>query len=29
LAQTYGPYVAVRAKDRSGEILGTSAPVEI
>ena len=29
LAQTPGPYVAVRAKDRSGEILGTSAPVEI
>jgi hypothetical protein len=29
LAQTRGPYVAVRAKDRSGEILGTSAPVEI
>jgi len=29
LAQTYGRYVAVRAKDRSGKILGTSAPVEI
>jgi hypothetical protein len=29
LARTYEPYVAVRAKDRSGEILGTSAPVEI
>ncbi len=29
LAQTYGPYVAVRAKDRSGEILGTSDPVEL
>jgi outer membrane protein assembly factor BamB len=29
LAQTYGPYVAVRAKDRSGEILGASAPVKI
>jgi hypothetical protein len=29
LAQTHGPYVAVRAKERSGEILGTSAPVEI
>jgi hypothetical protein len=29
LAQTHGPYVAVRAKDRSGEILGTSAPVKI
>ena len=29
VAQTHGPYVAVRAKDPSGEILGTSAPVEI
>jgi hypothetical protein len=29
LAQTCGPYVAVRAKDRSGEILGSSALVEI
>jgi hypothetical protein len=29
LAQTHGPYIAVRAKDRSGGILGTSAPVEI
>jgi hypothetical protein len=29
LAQTHGPYVAVRAKDRSGEILGTSDPVQI
>ena len=29
LAQTHGPYVAVRAKDRSGEILGTSEPVEL
>jgi hypothetical protein len=29
LAQTHGPYVAVRAKDPSGEILGTSAPVKI
>ena len=29
LARTAEPYVAVRAKDRSGEILGTSAPVEI
>jgi hypothetical protein len=28
LAQSTGPYVAVRAKDRSGEVLGTSAPVE-
>ena len=29
LAQTYGSYVAVRAKDRSGKILGASAPVKI
>jgi len=29
LAQTYGPYVAVRAKHRSGRVLGASAPVEI
>ena len=29
LAQTHGPYVAVRARDRSGEILGTSAPGKI
>jgi hypothetical protein len=29
LAQTHAPYIAVRAKDRSGGILGTSAPVEI
>jgi Arylsulfotransferase (ASST) len=29
LAQTTDPYVAVRARDRSGEILGTSAPVEL
>ena len=29
LAQTNAPYIAVRAKDRSGGILGTSAPVEI
>jgi hypothetical protein len=29
LAQTYGRYVAVRAKDRSGEILGASASVKI
>jgi hypothetical protein len=29
LAQTYAPYIAVRAKDRSGRILGTSTPVEI
>ena len=28
LAQTTDPYVAVRARDSSGEILGTSAPVE-
>jgi hypothetical protein len=27
LAQTTGPYVAVRARDDSGEVLGTSAPV--
>jgi hypothetical protein len=29
LAQTDDPYVAVRAKDRSGQVLGTSATVEI
>ena len=29
MAQTHGPYVAVRAKDRSGEILGTSDPVKL
>jgi hypothetical protein len=29
LAQTSGPYVAVRAKDRSGEILGTSDLVKL
>jgi hypothetical protein len=29
LAQTTGPYVAVRALDGSGQILGTSTPVEI
>jgi len=29
LAQTSGPYVAVRAEDRSGEVLGTSQPVEL
>jgi hypothetical protein len=29
LAQTHAPYVAVRAKDRSGEILGASDPVEL
>jgi hypothetical protein len=29
LAQTRDPYVAVRAKDRNGEVLGTSAPVEL
>jgi hypothetical protein len=29
LAQTHEPYVAVRAKDRSGQILGTSDPVEL
>jgi hypothetical protein len=29
LAQTSGPYVAVRAEDRSGEVLGTSEPVEL
>jgi hypothetical protein len=29
LAQTKDPYVAVRARDDSGEILGTSAPVEV
>ena len=28
LAQTRGPYVAVRAKDRSGGVLGMSAPVK-
>ena len=27
--QTMPPYIAVRAKDRSGRILGTSDPVEI
>ena len=29
LAQPHAAYVAVRAKDRSGEVLGTSTPVEI
>src|SRR5215208_343843 len=29
LAQTHGPYVAVRAKDRSGGVLGISAPVKL
>jgi hypothetical protein len=29
LAQSAGPYLAVRAKNRSGETLGTSAPVEL
>jgi hypothetical protein len=29
LAQTPGPYVAVRAKDRSGGVLGISAPVKL
>jgi hypothetical protein len=29
LAQTSGPYVAVRAEDRSGEVLGTSEPVKL
>jgi hypothetical protein len=29
LVQSTGPYLAVRAKDRSGEILGTSVPVEL
>src|SRR5215203_2111188 len=29
LAQTHGPYVAVRAKDRSGGILGISAPIKL
>jgi hypothetical protein len=29
LAQTHGPYVAVRAKDRSGKILDTSVPVKL
>src|SRR5215211_4371110 len=29
LAQTHSPYVAVRAKDRSGGILGISAPVKL
>jgi hypothetical protein len=29
LAQTTDPYVAVRARDSSGEILATSAPVEL
>ena len=29
LVQTSDPYVAVRAKDRSGEVLGTTEPVEL
>jgi hypothetical protein len=29
LAETKGPYVAVRARDDSGTILGTSVPVEL
>ena len=29
LAQTSDPYLAVRAKDRFGEVLGTSAAVEL
>ena len=29
LAQTAGPYLAVRAKERSGRVLGTSSPVEL
>jgi hypothetical protein len=29
LAKTSGPYVAVRAKDRHGQTLGTSAPIKL
>ena len=29
LAQTHGPYVAVRAKDRSGGVLSISAPIKL
>ena len=29
LVQVTGSYLAVRAKDRTGEILGTSASVEL
>jgi hypothetical protein len=29
LVQTSDPYVAVRAKDRFGQVLGVSAPVKL